>query len=240
MSISSAAMSSRMYPVSNVQLGSGLYLTEPRLRVASGSQEDPVHHRRANKEAPREPEVVAPRPEPAVPGIPLTTEALAARDDSLEHLCRRVAVDFLSCSACPASSSIVVGVVGEQDDLKRRMDDYMLHEDYHKSIRGEDGEEPIEALGSPPQTDMDSYYYSGPPTDLADTALLPRRPRGNPWPTLSTPPCPPPCTETTTPAVLLLAPNGLKVTLRPGKAHGNLWMLPPPTASAHRRYHRTH
>ena len=50
----------------------------------------------------------------------------------------------------------------------------MLHKDYHQSIRGEDGEEPIEALGSPPQTDMDSYYYSGPPTDLADTASLPR------------------------------------------------------------------
>ena len=40
------------------------------------------------------------------------------------------------------------------------MDEYMLHKDYHKSIRGEDGEEPIEALGSPPQTDMDSCYYS--------------------------------------------------------------------------------
>ena len=36
--------------------------------------------------------------------------------------------------------------------------------------------------------------------------------------------------QTTAPAVLLLAPNGLKVTLRPGKAQGNLWMLPPPTA----------
>ena len=34
----------------------------------------------------------------------------------------------------------------------------------------------------------------------------------------------------TVPAVLLLAPNGLKTTLRPGKAGGNLWMLPPPTA----------
>ena len=32
------------------------------------------------------------------------------------------------------------------------------------------------------------------------------------------------------PAVLLLAPNGLKATLRPGRAGGNLWMLPPPTA----------
>ena len=35
---------------------------------------------------------------------------------------------------------------------------------------------------------------------------------------------------TTVPAVLLLAPNGLKATLRPGSVRGNLWMLPPPTA----------
>ena len=34
----------------------------------------------------------------------------------------------------------------------------------------------------------------------------------------------------TVPAVLLLAPNGLKATLRPARAEGNLWMLPPPTA----------
>ena len=130
MSIPSLAMSSRTYPIRTVKLGSGLNLTEPSLRVASGSREDPVH-----------------------------------------------------------SSSTVAGVVGEQDDLKRRMDEYMLHENNHKSKRGEDGEEPIEALGSPPQTDMDSYYYSGPPTDLADTASLPRRLRGTPWPTFTTSPC---------------------------------------------------
>ena len=35
---------------------------------------------------------------------------------------------------------------------------------------------------------------------------------------------------TTVPAVLLLAPNQLKATLGPGRAHGSLWMLPPPTA----------
>ena len=35
----------------------------------------------------------------------------------------------------------------------------------------------------------------------------------------------------TVPAVLVLAPNGLKATLWPGRARGNLWMLPPPTAS---------
>ena len=32
------------------------------------------------------------------------------------------------------------------------------------------------------------------------------------------------------PAVLLFASNGLKTTLRPGRARGNLWMLPPPTS----------
>ena len=36
--------------------------------------------------------------------------------------------------------------------------------------------------------------------------------------------------EATVPAVLLLAPDVLKVTLRPGRVQGNLWMLPPPTA----------
>ena len=61
------------------------------------------------------------------------------------------------------------------------MDEYLLHEEYYKSARGEDGQEPLEALGSPPQTDMGSYYYSGPPTDLADTVSLPRRPRGSAW-----------------------------------------------------------
>ena len=34
----------------------------------------------------------------------------------------------------------------------------------------------------------------------------------------------------TVPAVLLLAPYGLKTTLRPGRARGNLCMLPPPAA----------
>ena len=36
--------------------------------------------------------------------------------------------------------------------------------------------------------------------------------------------------ETTVPVVFQLAPKCLKVTLRPGKAQGNLWMLPPSTA----------
>ena len=92
MSILSLAMSSRTNPTTNVPQGSGLNLPEPRLRVASGSQEDPVHHRRPDEQAPKEPKVVAPRPECGVPRIPLTTRALAARGDSLEYLRRRVAV----------------------------------------------------------------------------------------------------------------------------------------------------
>ena len=129
MSLPSVAMSPGIHPIKNVQLGSGLNLTEPRLRVgfASGSQEDPIHQRRADEEAPIELEPAL-RREHGAPGVPLTTEALAARGDSLEHLCRRVAVS-LTRSACLASSS---NIVEEHDDLKRRMDEYMLHKDYHQ------------------------------------------------------------------------------------------------------------
>ena len=140
-------------------------MRQPKLRVASGSQEDPGH-RRAEQKAPRE--------------IPFTTEALAARGDSLQHLRRRVAVS-ISRSACPASSSTAMGTSEEQDKLGRRMDEYLLHEEYYNSVRGEDGEKPLEALGSPTHTHMGSYCYSGPPTDLADTVSLPRRPRGSAW-----------------------------------------------------------
>ena len=52
----------------------------------------------------------------------------------------------------------------------------MLHEEYHKSTVGEDGEIPLDALGLPPQTEMGSFLYSGPSTDMADTVSLPRRP----------------------------------------------------------------
>ena len=48
-------------------------------------------------------------------------------------------------------------------------------------MTGEDGEEPLDALGSPPYTDMGFYPYSGPPSDLADIVSLPRRPRGPVW-----------------------------------------------------------
>ena len=61
------------------------------------------------------------------------------------------------------------------------MDEYLLHAEYYKPVRGEDGEEPLEALGSPPHTDMGSYLYSGPPTDLADTVSLPRQARWPAW-----------------------------------------------------------
>ena len=53
----------------------------------------------------------------------------------------------------------------------------MLHEEYHKSTVGEDGKIPLDALGSPPQTEMGSFLYSGPSTEMADTVSLPRRPR---------------------------------------------------------------
>ena len=58
----------------------------------------------------------------------------------------------------------------------------MLHEEYHKSIRGEDGEVPLEALGSPPQTEMGSFPYSESSRDIAETVSLPRRPRVHEYP----------------------------------------------------------
>ena len=51
------------------------------------------------------------------------------------------------------------------------MDEYILHEEYYKSIRGEDGEEPLAVHGSRPRTDLGCYAHSGPPS----TASLPRR-----------------------------------------------------------------
>ena len=68
------------------------------------------------------------------------------------------------------------------------MVEYMLHNEHYRQLRGEDGEVFIEAIGSPLQTDMDSHYYSGPLTNLEDTASLPRRLRGIRWPTFSTQP----------------------------------------------------
>ena len=130
----------------------------PPLSVASGSQGDP--DRRRAKE-----------------NVTLTTEALAADgEDSLRHLRRRVAAS-IARSACPASSPTAFGGCEEQEELRKRMDEYLLHEECYKSVTGEDGEEPIAAHGSRPQTNLGSYPYSGPSSDIAETASLPRRPR---------------------------------------------------------------
>ena len=114
--------------------------------------------------------------------MPSTMEALTAHgDDSLQHLRRRVAASVAG-SACPASSATAFGGPEEQEDLRRRMDEYMLHEEYHNSIRGEDGEVPLEALGSPPETEIGSFPYSGPSTDIAETVSIPRRTREQGYP----------------------------------------------------------
>ena len=67
--------------------------------------------------------------------------------------CSNLAEELLSPSPVqPALHLLVLTAVGspeEQDELRRRMDEYLLHEEYYKSVRGEDGEEPLEALGSP-------------------------------------------------------------------------------------------
>ena len=57
------------------------------------------------------------------------------------------------------------------------MDEYILHEEYYKSIRGEDGEKPLAVHGSRPRTDLGSYAHSDPLSDRPETASLPRRPR---------------------------------------------------------------
>ena len=103
-------------------------------------------------------------------------ETLAAHgEDSLQGL-RRYVEASIARSACPASSSTIFGVGREeQEDLRRRMNEFMLHKEYHKSTVGEDGEIPLDALGSPPQTEMGSFLYSGPSTDMADTVSLRRR-----------------------------------------------------------------
>ena len=162
----STQLSSRAWPIRTVQVQHGSVAhpkSEAPLRAASGSQED-QEHRRAELNAPRT--------------IPLTMETLAAHgEDSLQRLRRRVETS-IARSACPASSSTVLGVgPGEQEDLRRRMDEFMLHEEYHKSTVGEDGEIPLDASGSPPQTEMASILHSGPSTDMADTVSPPRRPR---------------------------------------------------------------
>ena len=162
----STQLCSRTWPIRSVQVQLGSVAhpkSEPPLRAASGSQEDPEHSR-ANLNPPRT--------------TPLTMEALAAHgEDSLQRLRSRVEAS-IARSACPASSSTVLGGgPEEQEDVRRRMDEFMLHEEYHKSTVGEDGETPPDALRSRPQTEMGSFLYSGPSTDMADAVSLPRRPR---------------------------------------------------------------
>ena len=134
------------------------YRAPQHLSGASGSQGDPERRRAEENKG-------------------LTTEALAAHGgDSFSHLHRRVAAS-VSRSNCPASSSTAIEGPEEYEELRKKMDEYILHEDYYKSIRGEDGEEPLAVHGSSPRTDLGSYAHSGPPSDRAETASLPRRPR---------------------------------------------------------------
>ena len=161
----STQLSSRTWPIRSVQVQFGSVAhpkSEPPLRAASGSQEDP-EHRRANINPPRT--------------TPLTMETLAAHgENSLQRLRRQLEASNAR-SACPASSSTVLGGgPEEQEDLQRRMEEFMLHEEYHKSTVGEDAEIRLDALGSPPQTEMGSFLCSGPSTDMADTVSLSRRP----------------------------------------------------------------
>ena len=52
------------------------------------------------------------------------------------------------------------------------MDEYILHEEYYKSIRGENGGEPLAVHGFRPRADLGSYTHSDPPSDRAETASL--------------------------------------------------------------------
>ena len=157
----------RTWPIRTVQVQMGSMahpMSEPPYREpqhlsgASGSQGDPERRRAEEKKG-------------------LTTEALAAHGrDSFSHLNRRVAAS-VSRSNCPASSSTAIEGPEEYEELRKKMDEYILHEEYYKSNRGEDGEEPWAVHGSRPRTDLGSYAHSGPPSDRAETASLPRRPR---------------------------------------------------------------
>ena len=88
----------------------------------------------------------------------------------------------------------------------------MLQEEYNKSIRGEDGEVPLEPLRSPPQTEMGSFPYSGPSTDIAETVSLLRRPRVHKYPRAWPPDLP----------ITSRAPEKSLDPLHPGPTHGAL------------------
>ena len=96
----------------------------------------------------------------------------------------------------------------------------MLHEEYHNSTVGEDGEIPLDALGSPPQTGMGSFLYSGPSTDMADTVSLPRRPRVHEHPRAWHPDLP----------ITSMAPEKSLHPLRPEPTYGALDRTAEPVA----------
>ena len=192
-------LSSRTWPIRSVQVQLGSVAhprSEPPLRAAYGSQEDP-EHRRAKLNRPRT--------------TPLTMETLAAHgEDSLQRLRSRVEAS-IARSACPASSSNVLrGAPEEREDLRRRMPEFMLNEEYHKSTVGEDPERPPDALRLPPETEMGSFPYSGPSTDMADTVSLLRRPRVHEHPRAWHPDLP----------ITSMAPEKSLDPLRPEPTHG--------------------
>ena len=96
----------------------------------------------------------------------------------------------------------------------------MLHEEYHKSTVGEDGEIPLGTLGSPPQTEMGPFLFSGPSTDMADTVSLPRRPRVHEHPRAWHPDLP----------ITSMAPEKSLDPLRPEPAYGALDRTAKPLA----------
>ena len=157
----------RTWPIRTVQVQMGSMahpVSEPPYRAphhlsgASGSQGDPESRRAEENKG-------------------LTTEALAGHGgDSFSHLHRRVAAS-VSRYNCPASSSTAIEGPEEYEELRKKMDEYILHKEYYKSIRGEAGEKPLAVHGSRPRTDLGSYAHSGPPSDRAESASLPRRPR---------------------------------------------------------------
>ena len=205
----STQLSSRTWPIRSVQVQLGSVAhpkSEPPLRAASGSQKDP-EQQRAKLNLPRT--------------TSLTMETLAAHGvDSLQRLRRRVEAS-IARSACLASSSTVLGAgPEEQEDLRRTMDEFMLHKEYHKSTVGEDGEIPLDALGSPPQTEMGSFLYSGPSTDMADTVSLPRRPRVHEHPRAWHPDLP----------ITAMAPEKSLDPLHPEPTHGALDRTAEPLA----------
>ena len=119
----------RTWPIRTVQVQMGSMahpMSEPPYRApqhlsgASGSQGDPERRRAEENKG-------------------LTTEALAAQGgDNFSHLHRCVAAS-VSRSNCPASSSTAIEGPEEYEEPRKKMDEYILHEEYYKSIRGEDG-----------------------------------------------------------------------------------------------------